>query len=58
MLCVGGTNISVASRLVLRSQLAANVEEVVAHFVQGVYRDPAQRPLMGLWVVVDAATAK
>jgi hypothetical protein len=25
----------------------------VARLVQGVYRDPPQRPLMGFWVVVD-----
>jgi hypothetical protein len=36
-----------------RSHLAANVQEVVACLVQGVYRDPPQRPLMGFWVVVD-----
>jgi len=25
----------------------------MTRLVQGVYRDPAQRPLMGIWVVVD-----
>jgi hypothetical protein len=39
--------------LVPRSHLAANVEEVVDRLVQGVCRDPAQRPLMRFWVVVD-----
>jgi hypothetical protein len=39
------------------SQLAANVEKMVLHFMGRVYRDPAQRPLTGFRVVIDNCAA-
>jgi hypothetical protein len=39
------------------SQLAAKVEKMVLHFMCRVYRDPAQRPLTGLGVVIDNRAA-